>query len=87
MKSAVLNIGKIVTVIAGSSAYKAKMAEFITEANNFEKITFKGNVSDKTYAKYLNQLIAEGFKVVQENFVTENYPIKGATHFSLEMSK
>jgi hypothetical protein len=87
MTTATLNISKSLTVVTNNSAYMVNLSELLTQANKFDLVTINGIVKTEKFTKYLNSMIANGFKIISENWNRENEIAVGASDFSITLSK
>ena len=87
MTTATLNISKILTVVTNNSAYMVNLSELLTQANKFEVVTINGIVKTEKFTKYLNIMVANGYKVISENWNRVNEIAIGASDFSITLSK
>ena len=87
MTTATLNISKSLTVVTNNSAYMVNLSELLTQANKFEVVTINGIVKTEKFSKYLNTMIANGYKIISENWNRVNEIAVGASDFSITLSK
>ena len=87
MKTATLDISKVITVITGNCVYTTKLGNIIVEANKYNLIDFKGRIKTKKLNKYLIAFIANGYSVVTENWNRINTISDGSSDFSITLIK
>jgi hypothetical protein len=87
MNTATLNISKSLTVVTCNKVYMTKLNNLIAEATKFDIVNINGITKTEKLNKYLNIMIANGYKVIAENWNRANTIADGVSDFSIQLSK